>query len=110
MAELRDRQVPLTVCPLSNCCLKVFHDMRDHNIKRLYDAGLNVTVNSDDPPYFGGYINDNYAAVKSTFDFTDYDIWKMARASFEAAFLPSDRKEAFLKELDGYKPQTDPRL
>ena len=60
MARLVSEQVPLTMCPISNRQLQVFPDLRDHNLKRLLDAGVKVTINSDDPAYFGGYIAQNY--------------------------------------------------
>ena len=71
MSELAERGIPLTVCPMSNCMLKVFPDMASHNIRRLHDAGLCITVNSDDPPYFGGYINENYAAIQASLGVSD---------------------------------------
>ena len=63
IARLIDEQIPLTVCPLSNTRLRVFQHMRDHNILSLLDAGVKVTVNSDDPAYFGGYVNENFHAL-----------------------------------------------
>jgi len=100
MAELRDRQVPLTVCPLSNCRLRVFPDMASHNIPRLHQAGLRVTVNSDDPPYFGGYVNENYAAIQDALGFSDDDLSDLARNSFRSAFLEPTEIAHYLSELD----------
>lgn len=99
---LAERGTPLTVCPLSNVMLRVFPDMASHNIKRLYDAGLCVTINSDDPPYFGGYVNDNYAGVQAALGVTDAELVQMARNSFTASFAPPARQAACLAELERY--------
>jgi adenosine deaminase len=104
MRELAERGTPLTVCPLSNCMLHVFPNMASHNIRRLHDAGLCITVNSDDPPYFGGYINANYAAIQLALGLTDHDLWQMARNSFTSAFLPGDVRRDYLGEVDGHRP------
>lgn len=95
---LRDR-VPLTVCPLSNVRLRVFEQMEDHNLKRLLRQGLCVTVNSDDPAYFGGYIAENYLAAIRALDLSRADIVQLARNSFEASFLPEVDKEVWLQKL-----------
>jgi adenosine deaminase len=99
---LAERGLPLTVCPLSNVMLRVFPDMPSHNIRALYDAGLHVTVNSDDPPYFGGFVNDNYAAIQAAHGFSDGDLRRMARNSFTAAFLAEDLRRKYLFELDRF--------
>lgn len=104
MRELAERGTPLTVCPMSNCMLHVFPNMASHNIRRLHDAGLCVTVNSDDPPYFGGYINANYAAIQSALGLSDSDLWQMARNSFTSAFLPGDLRSRYLQEIDSHQP------
>ena len=88
--ELVARQIPLTVCPLSNVKLRVFDTMRDHTLKRLLDRGVKVTINSDDPAYFGGYIVDNYLAVQRALGLTEEDIRLVARNSFEASFMAAD--------------------
>ncbi len=104
--ELVDRLVregvPLTVCPLSNIKLRVFKTMTDHNLKRLLDAGLRVTVNSDDPAYFGGYITENFLAVQQALDLGRQDVYRLVRNSFEASFLGEAEKRVFLQELDRY--------
>jgi adenosine deaminase len=100
MAALADRQIPLTVCPLSNVYLKVFPEIGRHNIARLLRAGLLVTVNSDDPPYFGGYVNENYLQCAQALDLTDAEIIQLARNSFEAAFIPQTQKAAYLGAID----------
>ena len=84
--RLADEQIPLTVCPLSNVKLRVFDTMRDHNLRRLLDAGIKVTINSDDPAYFGGYINENYSAVAEALRLSKEELEGIARNSFEAAF------------------------
>jgi adenosine deaminase len=99
---IAERGLPLTVCPLSNVMLRVFPDMQSHNIRALYDAGLHVTINSDDPPYFGGYVNENYAAIQAAHGFTDDELRRMARNSFTAAFLADDVRRNYLDELDGF--------
>jgi adenosine deaminase len=97
---VRDR-VPLTVCPLSNVMLRVFDTMADHNLKRLLDVGVLVTVNSDDPAYFGGYVLENYLAVHSALALSKADLAQLARNSIEAAFLPDDAKRSWLEKIDG---------
>jgi len=92
-------QVPLTMCPLSNVKLNVFAKLEDHNIKRLLDQGVKVTVNSDDPSYFGGYVLDNYVAIAEALELTRDDLVKLARNSIEASFLSEDDKSDLLEEL-----------
>jgi adenine deaminase len=101
-ARLAAMQIPLTVCPLSNIKLGVFKSMADHNLKRLLDRNLCVTVNSDDPAYFGGYIGDNYAAVVHALGLNRGDVAKLARNSITASFLPSERKQALLGTIDAF--------
>jgi adenine deaminase len=103
--RLAERGVPLTVCPCSNIMLRVFPDMKSHNIRRLHEAGLCVTVNSDDPPYFGGYINDNFAAIQAALGFTDAELWQLARNGFTSAYLSDDLRNKYLAELDRYRPE-----
>lgn len=100
--RLADEGVPLTVCPLSNVSLKVFPDMASHNIKRLFDAGLHVTVNSDDPPYFGGYVGENYVACADALGFTDAELYRLAHNGFTASFADPAVRDRHLAELDGY--------
>jgi adenosine deaminase len=103
MRELAERGTPLTVCPMSNCMLHVFPNMASHNVRRLHEAGLCITINSDDPPYFGGYINANYAAVQGSLGLSDRDLWQMARNSFTSAFLSEDARCHHLREIDKYQ-------
>jgi adenine deaminase len=95
---VRDR-VPLTVCPLSNVRLRVFDRMEDHNLKRLLRQGLCVTVNSDDPAYFGGYVAENYLAAFRALVLSRADIVQLASNSFEASFLPQAEKEGWLAQV-----------
>lgn len=92
--------VPLTVCPLSNLRLCVFPEMTRHTLPQLLAAGARVTVNSDDPAYFGGYLNDNICALQAAFHF-DKDAWyRIARNSFEASFATETQKAAWIASLD----------
>jgi adenosine deaminase len=102
MARLSAEQIPLTVCPLSNVKLHVFPSIERHNLKQLLDAGLMVTVNSDDPTYFGGYITENYLAVQQELGLERKDIERMAANAFKACFIPEAHKRTLLGELDNY--------
>jgi len=95
-------QVPLTVCPLSNIKLCVFEDMTHHNIKQLLDLGVCVTINSDDPAYFGGYMNENFYATQAGLNLSKDDLYKISRNAIQAAFLDEDRKKKLVVELDNY--------
>ena len=97
--RLKVAQTPLTVCPLSNIQLQVFERMSEHNIIELSRAGLRVTINSDDPAYFGGYINQNYAAVQRAFNLDQVALAQYAVHSIEASFAPSKRKSTLLDEI-----------
>jgi adenosine deaminase len=102
LERLARRRIPLTMCPLSNIKLKVFERMEQHNLKRLLDRGLCVTVNSDDPAYFGGYILENYLAVQRGLGLSPADLAALARNSIEASFLPAAAKRNWLAEIDEY--------
>jgi adenosine deaminase len=95
-------QMALTVCPLSNIKLRVFDVMGQHNLRRLLDAGLVATVNSDDPAYFGGYVNDNYLAAFEALPLDATHARQLARNSFAAAFLEPEQKRAYLAEVDQF--------
>ena len=101
---LVEKQIPLTVCPLSNVKLKVFDDMKQHNLKQMLDLGLWVTVNSDDPAYFGGYIEENFLALYQAQGLTSEDIYKFARNAFKASFLDPAEKKKYLSELEDFAP------
>jgi adenosine deaminase len=110
MARLAKDRVPLTVCPLSNVKLCVFPDLKRHNLGALLAAGIVATVNSDDPAYFGGYVNDNYL---QTFAATGLDVnhaYALARNGFEAAFLDDSKKQALIERVDAYFAQACDRL
>jgi adenosine deaminase len=96
------QQIPLTVCPLSNVKLRVFDDMSRHNLKQMLDFGLCVTVNSDDPAYFGGYIEENYQALHGAIGLDLQDIHKLAHNAFLASFLNPTEKQKYLDELDQF--------
>jgi adenosine deaminase len=100
--RLARERTPLTVCPLSNVKLGIFRSMNDHNLKKLLEAGLMVTVNSDDPAYFGGYLTENYMAVQQALGLSRDQLHRIAANSFEASFIPEENKRAFLQELDDY--------
>ena len=106
VARLARERVPLTVCPLSNVRLRVVDDIRRHPLRRMMETGLLVTVNSDDPAYFGGYVDENFAAVQHGLDLSDADLAQLARNSFEAAFLPQEEKQALVRRVDDYVAAT----
>lgn len=100
MQRLKDEQMPLTVCPNSNIELKVFDSYQDHNIKTLLDYGLNVSVNSDDPAYFKGYINQNFMNLCDNLPLTEEDIITLVKNSFRAAFIDDELKAQYLAKVD----------
>ena len=100
VAELARRRVPLTVCPLSNLKLCVVNDLTDHPMKRLLDAGLCATVNSDDPAYFGGYMNANFVQTVQALQLSHEDVVTLARNSIEASFVNETRREEMTAMLD----------
>ncbi|WP_335977029.1 adenosine deaminase [Acinetobacter calcoaceticus] len=99
MARLINEKMPLTVCPLSNLKLCVVKDMKDHNIRRLLQKGVNVTVNSDDPSYFGGYMNDNFFAIQQALDLSNDELKQLAVNSFEASFISDEEKQKWVTEI-----------
>jgi adenosine deaminase len=103
--RLAREQIALTVCPLSNIKLCVFDEMANHNLMRLLDAGLAVTVNSDDPAYFGGYMNDNFLALFDALPLGVEHARQLARNSFNAAFLEGEAKRGYLQEVDRFFEQ-----
>jgi adenine deaminase len=105
-ALLAEQQIPLTLCPLSNLKLKVVHNLKDHPAKKMMDLGLLVTVNSDDPAYFGGYLNENYAALAESLSLTNQDLAQLARNSFAASFLDKETKAEMIFRVDEYLRKT----
>jgi len=102
VARLAAEQIPLTVCPLSNVKLRVFPSLEQHNLRQLMAAGLRVTVNSDDPAYFGGYVNANYRAVQRALGLSREDLRRLAKNSFLASFLPEAEKQRHCRSVDEY--------
>lgn len=102
LARLVKEGIPLTVCPLSNTRLCVFGTMREHTLPRLLAMGAKVTLNSDDPAYFGGYLNDNIRAVQEAFHFDAATWYQLARNSFEASFAKAEEKAGWIARLDKY--------
>jgi adenosine deaminase len=105
---LASKQIPLTVCPLSNLKLCVVKDITQHPLRKLMEAELLVTVNSDDPAYFGGYMNENYLAVQKALNLSAQEIVQLAANSFRASFITDEEKQAHLSALaahaETYKP------
>lgn len=100
MQRLAESRMPLTVCPLSNLKLCVVNDLREHNLARMLRAGLCVTINSDDPAYFGGYLNANFMATAEALQLGRAELVEIARNGFQAAFLPEAEKQRWLAEVD----------
>ncbi len=100
MQRLARERIALTVCPLSNQKLQVFPDLALHNLPQMLAAGLAVTVNSDDPAYFGGYINENFAQLFAATGMGPAQAWQLARNSLEASFVGASRKNAWVEQLD----------
>ena len=101
-SQLAARAIPLTVCPLSNHRLGVVDTLSQHPLPRMLEAGLTVTINSDDPAFFGGYVNENYQAAKDQLGIDDSALAEIARNSFHASFLDHARRSELLGELDRY--------
>ncbi len=95
-------QMPLTVCPLSNVRLKVFARMEDHNLKRLLMRGLNVSIHSDDPAYFGGYLAENFIAAQQALDLSRAELAQLARNSMRASLLPPAQQQAWIARIDAW--------
>ncbi|MGJ8679408.1 adenosine deaminase [Paraglaciecola sp.] len=105
MEYLAQHQIPLTVCPLSNVRLCVYEDMQQHNIFKMLGQNIRVTVNSDDPTYFGGYLNDNFFALADAFPMTQLQAIQLAHNSFTASFISYPQKQFFLQKLISYVEQ-----
>ena len=103
MERLARERVPLTLCPLSNLRLRVIDDIRSHPLRKMLEKGLLVTVNSDDPAYFGGYINENYVAVQQALGLSNDALAELARNSFNAAFLSEEEKRAHARRVNDYQ-------
>ncbi|TQR64185.1 adenosine deaminase [Acinetobacter sp. RF14B] len=99
MQRLIAEKMPLTVCPLSNLKLCVVENMQQHNIRRLLQQGVHVTVNSDDPSYFGGYMNDNFIAITEALDLSQEELKQLAINSFEASFMSETEKTQWISKI-----------
>ena len=100
--EVANRGLGLTVCPLSNDKLQVVGELSEHPIKQMLAKGLKAMINSDDPAYFGGYVNKNYTDLAEAVDLSWEDVVVLAKNSFEVSFLPTEKVSAYLDEIDGY--------
>ena len=100
--HIAEKQIPLTICPLSNLELKVVNDLKDHPLMKLMEAGLMVTINSDDPAYFGGYVNENYTCIASALNLSKKQITELAKNSIKSSFLPDGDKEKIIMQIEEY--------
>ena len=100
MQRLAQDRIPLTVCPLSNLKLRVFPTLAQHTLKQMLDAGIMATVNSDDPAYFGGYINENFTQTFAALGMTSSHAYQLARNSFDASFIDASLRSAYVQRLD----------
>ncbi|MEL7001961.1 MAG: adenosine deaminase [Bacteroidota bacterium] len=103
--ELAKRRMPLTLCPLSNLKLKVIHDLADYPLKEMMNKGLLVTINSDDPSYFGGYMNENYLETALAIDLSKDQIAQLTKNAFEASYLDEKSKKQMIDRVDAYLNQ-----
>ncbi len=102
VAQLIESKMPLTVCPLSNIKLRVFDDMQEHNIVDLLRKGVAVTINSDDPAYFGGYMTDNFVAVSQAHFLTHEELAQFTLNAIDASFINDTQKQAYRKKVMAY--------
>ncbi len=107
VARLRDDRVPLTVCPLSNVALRAVPRLAEHPLPQMLDAGILVSVHSDDPPYFGGYVDDNYTALRTELALTDDQLRRLAVHSFESAFIEVPDRRRWIAEVEAWRPDLD---
>lgn len=103
---LKQKHIPLTVCPLSNLKLKVFKHPSEHNLVELLREGLCVTINSDDPSYFGGYMNDNFRLIVENFDLSEEEMVDLSVNAIKASFLPQNKKEKLMQQVQNFKNVT----
>jgi adenosine deaminase len=100
--EIKKRDLALTVCPLSNTALQVVTDLKNHPLKKMMNLGLKITINSDDPAYFGGQVNQNFIEIQKALNLTKKDIYELAKNSFQYSFLDDKTKQIYLTELENY--------
>jgi adenine deaminase len=98
MERIIKERIPLTVCPLSNVKLCVFKKLSDHNLKKLLERGVVVTINSDDPAYFGGYVGENFEQIQKELNLNRSDLVKLCQNSFEASFLSTEKKAEWMEK------------
>lgn len=98
--EIIKRDIALTVCPLSNTALRVVDDLKNHPLKKMMELGLKVTINSDDPAYFGGQVNKNYIEIQKALNLSKLDLYQLAKNSFQYSLLDEKAKEPYLNELE----------
>ena len=103
--RLVEEKIPLTICPLSNLKLKIVSNLKKHPLKKMMKKGLLVTINSDDPAYFGGYVNENYIKISKALGLTKKDLYDLAKNSFQASFLKDEEKRILIEKLDCYMKQ-----
>lgn len=103
--RLAAEQTPLTVCPLSNVRLRAVDTLADHPLPRMLERGLNVSVNSDDPAYFGGYVDDNFTQLQSVFSFDDDQLAQLAANSVRSAFVTDLRRRELLAEIEAWRAE-----
>lgn len=102
LSKIADKKLALTLCPLSNLKLKVVDSLANYPIRTLQHKGIVTTINSDDPAYFGGYINDNYIALSSAIDLSKEELSHIAKDSFRGSFLDEETKEEYYAQVDAY--------
>lgn len=100
--EIIKRDIALTVCPLSNTALQVVDNLKNHPLKKMMDLGLKVTVNSDDPAYFGGQVNKNYMEIQKALNLSKVDLYQLSKNSFQYSLLDENLKQVYLNELEVY--------
>jgi adenosine deaminase/aminodeoxyfutalosine deaminase len=105
MEELATRQIPVEICLTSNLRTGCCTNLHDHPVRRYFDQGLMITLNSDDPAMFGSTLNQEYELAQKKFGFTDEHLRELARNSFEAAFLAAEKKIAFLNAVDSIRAE-----
>ena len=97
--KLKDTQIPLTICPLSNLKLCVFKKLKDHNLKKILDKDLMAMINSDDPAYFGGYLNQNIIEIQSALNLTMAEVKTLITNSFKSSFLDDNKKNEWISKI-----------
>ena len=102
MQRLAQKRVPLTVCPLSNLKLRVYPTLKQHGLKRMLDAGIMATVNSDDPAYFGGYINENFTQTFAALEMTSQHAYQLAINIFDASFIDEGLRDQYVQLVDAF--------